>query len=101
MDEFEKALDEYYIARQGNYVNRFAKRERVLSIHRAALEDAERLDFVVSHGYFFGHTRDGESCWLMRHADGDGDLRVEKLYESHPNARAAIDAALAANGEKA
>lgn len=108
MREFNAALTAFAIqaSTDDDQVAYSRTREHVMKLYAAALQsqadamDAARLDFMVSHGYFFGHTRDGESCWLMRHADGDGELRVEKLYESHPNARAAIDAAIAARGAK-
>lgn len=60
--------------------------------------DKERLDWLVSHGAFISHSRDGEVCnvWFSHDPDDDGGGAVP--VEGYPQKcyyypRAAIDAA--------
>ena len=103
MDEFEKALDEYKDAciadarfsRAWTREEKQEARARVIALHRAALEDAERLNWLVSMGYWFGGSRDGELVWLMRLAyanDDSADLTIERVGSSYRCSREAIDA---------
>ena len=73
---------------------------RALPSHAELERDAGRLDWLVSRGYWFGGSRDGELVWLMRLGGSEDELIIERVGESYYDAREAIDAARANEAQR-
>ncbi|KVV07361.1 hypothetical protein WK77_16360 [Burkholderia ubonensis] len=58
--------------------------------------DTERVNFMIETSSHLARSRDGDVCHLVRLADDDGSLVLERLGPTCHDGREAIDGAMAA-----